>query len=689
MVLMVALFFIMGAATFIEKAEGTAYVQQHIYHTYWFCGGWAAVALLGLVAILRSAMWRRLPLLLLHCSFLVILGGALFTFGWGRQGVIHLRQGMQVNNYQVMQTGEMLSLPFVLTLDSFFVEYYPGTDAPSDYVSRVSYHSSSIDGKAEISMNHILTLDNYRLYQSSFDEDGAGSWLSVNYDPWGTGVTYLGYILLGASMLWMLLARKEEFRSLLRHPLIKKGGLLLCLLPSVLLAQGQTRSLPVLNRAQADSLSRVQVVYQDRIVPFNTLARDFVQKIYGRASYHGFTAEQVVGGWLLSPEVWKSEPFIKVKSEPLRRELGFADNFCSLEQLYDGESYRLQTLWTDVQNDPRQPLAKAILEVDEKVGLIKMLESGTLIKPVAEMPHIQPITNAHLQAELLYNKMPFSKLLFMYCLALGFLSFFYLLWRGNMTGSLKEKNDVMSRDGQIVPFPKLWVAFFQVSLYLALLLQLIAYLLRWYIGGRIPLSNGYETMQFLALSILTTAAVLQRKFSFMITFGFLLAGFTLLVSYLGQMNPQITPLMPVLASPLLSSHVSVIMIAYALLAFTWLNALLALIQIKRFGAKDERVLQLTLLSRLLLYPATFFLGAGIFLGAVWANVSWGSYWSWDPKEVWALITFLIYGAAFHQKSLAWLRQPVGFHLYMLLAFFSILMTYIGVNYVLGGMHSYA
>ena len=96
-----------------------------------------------------------------------------------------------------------------------------------------------------------------------------------------------------------------------------------------------------------------------------------------------------------------------------------------------------------------------------------------------------------------------------------------------------------------------------------------------------------------------------------------------------------------------------------------------------------------LVSRLLLYPATFFLGAGIFLGAVWANVSWGRYWAWDPKEVWALITFLVYGVAFHSQSLRIFRKPLFFHIYMILAFLTVLMTYFGVNYVLGGMHSYA
>ena len=96
-----------------------------------------------------------------------------------------------------------------------------------------------------------------------------------------------------------------------------------------------------------------------------------------------------------------------------------------------------------------------------------------------------------------------------------------------------------------------------------------------------------------------------------------------------------------------------------------------------------------LLGRLLLYPAVFFLGAGIFLGAVWANVSWGSYWSWDPKEVWALVTFMVYALGFHTRSLPWLARPRHFHLFSVLAFLTVLMTYFGVNFFLGGMHSYA
>ncbi|MBP5501831.1 MAG: cytochrome c biogenesis protein CcsA, partial [Bacteroidales bacterium] len=93
--------------------------------------------------------------------------------------------------------------------------------------------------------------------------------------------------------------------------------------------------------------------------------------------------------------------------------------------------------------------------------------------------------------------------------------------------------------------------------------------------------------------------------------------------------------------------------------------------------------------RIMLYPAEILLGIGIFLGAVWANISWGRYWSWDPKETWALITFMIYAVGFHRISLKFLQNNRHQHLFFVLAFLTVLMTYFGVNYFLGGMHSYA
>ena len=669
----VALVVVLAVTTFVEQARGTAFAGAHVYHAVWFALLWGVLAVLTLVACVRMRLWRRVPLLLLHGSFLVILGGALITFLWGEQGYVHLEEGKTTDRFVVQDSRHLLPLPFSLRLDSFRIVCYPGTEAPADYVSYIHVSGNGRESqKASVSMNRIFSCGGYRFYQSSYDPDGRGSWLSVNHDPWGIGVTYAGYALLGLSMLWVLCSRGGEFRRLLRHPLLRMGGFLVLFLLLGTTLQAAERKLPVLNLKQADSLASVQVIYHDRVVPFNTLARDFVLKLTGKPAYKGLEPEQVIGGWLLHPEVWKDEPMIRIKSAALRRRLGLESDFARLSDLFDGQTYRLQAYWdaSDNHSGELSPLDKAIVETDEKVGLILMLQQGTLIRPLPDDGSVARLPEAKVRAELLYNRIPFSRWLFMFNLSVGLLAFALLLYKG-----LRP----VAADGRMLRGVE---RFFACALWAALLFQALGYGLRWYIGGRVPLSNGYETMQFLALATLLLACLFRRRFPFTLPFGFLLSGFALLVSYLGQMNPQITPLMPVLVSPWLSSHVSLIMMSYALFAFMMLNGVLAL-------CVRREALRLMLLSRLLLYPAVFFLGAGIFLGAIWANVSWGHYWSWDPKEVWALVTFMVYAVPFHAGSLSRLRKPLFFHVYMMVAFLTVLMTYFGVNYVLGGMHSYA
>ena len=143
-------------------------------------------------------------------------------------------------------------------------------------------------------------------------------------------------------------------------------------------------------------------------------------------------------------------------------------------------------------------------------------------------------------------------------------------------------------------------------------------------------------------------------------------------------------LMPVLRSPLFSLHISTIVTAYALLIGILVVGIIAL-----FRPKDPaRMERLKSLSTAMLYPAVALLAAGIFIGAIWANVSWGNYWSWDPKEVWALITLLIYAAPLHEKLWKTFQKPMFFHIYGILAFLSVLFTYFGVNLLLGGVHAY-
>lgn len=149
------------------------------------------------------------------------------------------------------------------------------------------------------------------------------------------------------------------------------------------------------------------------------------------------------------------------------------------------------------------------------------------------------------------------------------------------------------------------------------------------------------------------------------------------------------PLMPVLRSPFFPLHVSVIMISYILLAFIMINGFRAMLLSRKKDDTPEKAARLMRSSQLMLMPALFLLIAGIFIGAVWANVSWGRYWGWDSKEVWALITMMFYSLPLHQQSLRWFAEPRHFHGYCAFAFLIVLMTYFGVNYFLSGLHSYA
>jgi ABC-type transport system involved in cytochrome c biogenesis permease subunit len=186
--------------------------------------------------------------------------------------------------------------------------------------------------------------------------------------------------------------------------------------------------------------------------------------------------------------------------------------------------------------------------------------------------------------------------------------------------------------------------------------------------------------------------IVARRLSFLlVTFSFVLSGILLCVAHFSSLNAQISPLAPVLRSSLLYVHVLSIMVAYSLCGFITLNSLSALIvwmSGKRID-KTDFIVRMKEISELFMYPATFLLGAGIFIGAVWANQSWGRYWGWDPKEVWALITFLLMGFTFHEKILKWFRNPFFYHTFVLFIFLALLMTYFGVNYLLGGKHSYA
>ena len=206
----------------------------------------------------------------------------------------------------------------------------------------------------------------------------------------------------------------------------------------------------------------------------------------------------------------------------------------------------------------------------------------------------------------------------------------------------------------------------------------------WVISGHAPFVGGYAVMMVMAWLSALSMILLGKRFPVIFLPGFLLALFTMLLAFRTGAGSSTAPLAPVLRSPLLAVHVLTMMMSYTLFGLVSLLGVIGLFKLKKDGAQKIMDLSLTIL-----YPAVFLITFGTFIGAVWASISWGSYWAWDPKETWALITLLVYAAPLHGAALKAFRRPRFFFVFAIFAFLCVLITYFGVNLVLGGMHSYS
>lgn len=738
----------MAAATIVEKSQGTDYAHAHYYGAWWFILIWAVLAALGAFYIIKRKV-KCASTLALHLSFIIILAGALLTHISAKRGMIHLRIGQPTDTYMAQDEEQGMKeekLPFSLCLQKFEAKMHDGTNAVADYSSKFTVIDGDDKSEGEVSMNNIYSHRSYRLYQSSYDEDGKGSVLAINADPYGIPVTYTGYALLFISLVWMLFDPKGGYRKLLKSPLLKKGALMTALILSMgniqtLHAESATGNLQnaVLPKETAEKFGELHILYNDRICPVQTFALDFCKKIYGARSYQGLTAEQVLSGWVFYGNTWASEPFIKIKSGEMKTAMNLPD-YASLNTFFNREmgGYTIGQYVQEYYNGQQDKFHQQAADIDGKIQIIMELREGISLKvlpytftknvkatknhpfikagtttwfsPVDKLPqaveqqHALYIRNVfsllngdvkagnisrvneffvkmkkyqevssgnslptatQYKAERINNAFPFATILFMANLTLGFIALFYTIYRMTKKREIKVLN---------IALPiLLGVSFLALTFGLAL---------RWIISGNVPMSNGYESMLTVAWFVMLIAIFMQFRIRLVMVFGFLLSGFFLLVSHINQMDPAIGQMMPVLNSPLLSMHVSIIMMSYALLSLTFICGIMG-ICMRSHGE------ELQALSRVFLYPALTCMGFGIFIGAIWANVSWGNYWSWDSKETWALITFMIYAVVVHTQSLPIFRKPLVYHIYITLAFLSIAMTYFGVNYFLTGMHSYA
>lgn len=734
------LLLILTIATILEKIYGTDFVNEYIYSSVPFVILWGVTAITSLLYIIKSKLHRQPVIFLLHLSLLFILAGAFTTWIYGEQGTMRVRQGEQQTSFTDSK-GISHQLPFSITLNQFEIIYYKGTLAPMDFISHISVADKDchrqIQGK--VSMNHIFSYQHYRFYQSGYSEDNEGSVFSVSHDPYGIGITYAGYTLLLLSTVFFFFSPQSRFRQLLKSPLLHRSLTVILLLFAFSLnsnfLKANSTSPKVLPREVAEHFGDLYILYNNRICPLQTFARDFTIKLYGSSSYKGLTPEEVLTGWLFYYDSWKNEPIIRIKSNEARKILEIEGNYARLKDYISTiNEYKLEKMMNHIRSGEQVTDKRGIEEADEKFNIINLVCTGAMMKIfpcrniagktlewysqsdqlpqdmdndkwvfirksmsyVNEMIVMKKYNDACLllekikkyqqkecdgllpadnkfKAEKIYNQFDYSKSVAMACICIGLICFIYYC---HCMASQKRT----SRKAIIILNILLWIVFTYLS---------AAICLRGYVSNHLPLSNGFETMQFMAWCTLLLTFLLQRKFAMLLPFGFLLCGLTLMVSMLGESNPQITQLMPVLQSPLLSIHVVVIMIAYSLLAFIMLNGVTAVILHQSQKECKEQIERLQIISQIILYPAIFLLAIGIFIGAVWANVSWGRYWGWDPKEVWALITMLVYAMALHPRSLPWFHRTMFFHVFCIAAFITVLITYFGVNFLLGGMHSYA
>ena len=724
------LLLILTIATILEKIYGTDFVNEYIYSSVPFVILWGVTAITSLLYIIKSKLHRQPVIFLLHLSLLFILAGAFTTWIYGEQGTMRVRQGEQQTSFTDSK-GISHQLPFSITLNQFEIIYYKGTLAPMDFISHISVADKDchrqIQGK--VSMNHIFSYQHYRFYQSGYSEDNEGSVFSVSHDPYGIGITYAGYTLLLLSTVFFFFSPQSRFRQLLKSPLLHRSLTVILLLFAFSLnsnfLKANSPSPKVLPREVAEHFGDLYILYNNRICPLQTFARDFTVKLYGSSSYKGLTPEEVLTGWLFYYDSWKNEPIIRIKSNEARKLLEIEGNYARLKDYISTiNEYKLEKMMNHIRSGEQVTDKRGIEEADEKFNIINLVCTGAMMKIfpcrniagktlewysqsdqlpqdmdndkwvfirksmsyVNEMIVMKKYNDACLllekikkyqqkecdgllpadnkfKAEKIYNQFDYSKSVAMACICIGLICFIYYC---HCMASQKRT----SRKAIIILNILLWIVFTYLS---------AAICLRGYVSNHLPLSNGFETMQFMAWCTLLLTFLLQRKFAMLLPFGFLLCGLTLMVSMLGESNPQITQLMPVLQSPLLSIHVVVIMIAYSLLAFIMLNGVTAVILHQSQKECKEQIERLQIISQIILYPAIFLLAIGIFIGAVWANVSWGRYWGWDPKEVWALITMLVYALALHPRSLPWFHRTMFFHVFCITAFITVLRSEFSVR----------
>lgn len=651
-------------------------------------------------------------------------------------------------------------LPFAIKLYDFIMERYPGTNNAASYASEVQLIDSRTQLKKDyrIYMNHILDHDGYRFFQSSFDKDEQGTYLSVNHDRLGSWISYFGYFLLTLGMFLSFFSKKSRFSKVAEKLKVMRGknelafslALLLCFFSYNGKAEkviDQTHSLSNVTQYHANKFS--QLVVQDhrgRMKPFHTLSREILRKLCRKESLMGLSADQIVLSMFANSREWTGVPMIKLGShEKLKQKLNTAEKLVAYKDFFNTEGQYI--LKEDVRKAygmearDRSVYEKELMKVDERVNIMNMVFSGHMFKLIPEpgdpnnswassghsgrqhnhdhdhgvaqrffgtyTPALQKAiadkdygyvnsivdeldqyqqanggsilpSDFQVRAEIFLNEMNvFTRLSFFY-LMLGMAFLFFLFYSVFKPGkNLKRVYQVLF--GLVI----LGFAFHTLGLGL-----------RWYVSGRAPWSNGYESMIYIAWTTTLAGVIFTRRSFGGLAATMVLASTILLVALLSYMDPEITPLVPVLRSYWLTIHVSLEAGSYGFLMLGALIGLINLILIIFLTAQNKdriyrMVKEMSYLSEMTLIGGVFMISVGTYLGGIWANESWGRYWGWDAKETWALVTILVYAFILHMRIIPKMQSLYAYNFATIFGLASVIMTYYGVNYYLSGLHSYA
>ena len=634
----------------------------------------------------------------------------------------------------------------------FILEKYPGTENPSSYASEVKLidPQNAVNKDQRIFMNNILEYDGYRFFQSSFDQDELGTYLSVNHDFWGSMVSYIGYALLTIGLIMTFFAKKSRFSVLLQklnEYQTKAVSVALILSFLGFSSTVSAQSTATISKEHATLFGKLVVQDQNgRIKPMNTYSSEIMRKIAKKESLFDQNSDQLILSMILSPEQWGKANIIQVPNHPeIKKILNTQESMVSYAAFFTPENtYILEEQVKKAQAmmpKDQGTFEKAIIKLDEKVNIVNMVFSGSLFRL---FPRQNDQTNTWIspaditQGHLTSTNSEEAKTLF--------LNYLQALSDGSNSANFEAANIALSRISEfqkvhgsaIIPsesklsaelflnkldvFSRLrnyygilcllftgvflyatvkkkqkivtWTKYAFWAMAIGFLFHTTGLRLRWYVSGRAPWSNGYESMIYIAWTTMLAGTLFSRKSLGGLAATATLAATILAVASMSWLDPEITPLVPVLKSYWLTIHVSLEAGSYGFLMLGAVIGMLNLVLMVFLNDKNKvnitrAIKELTIISEITLLGGLVMISIGTYLVGVWANESWGRYWGWDAKETWALVTILAYAFILHMRFIPKLQSIFAFNFASLFGFATVIMTYLGVNYYLSGLHSYA